>query len=1012
MASETSTTAAAPVSSTTLSSCEDAQPVEIQAMSSKQIKNMAKPQFAAQPEKFYPVTTLKAWGFHRAQCPKCGEHFWRHSETRTVCGDSRCEGKYHFIGRGTGKGARGQKITYAEAWEGFRRSLTSARIPCTAIKRYPVVARWRNDVDYVAAGIYCFQPYCVTGELEPPANPLICPQFCLRFNDLDNIGISGRHFSGFVMLGIQVFNTPQKYVFFKEECVDFNLRWLTEELQISLDEITLVEDVWCGGGNLGPSVEYFIGGLELGNMVFMQYKITDPCTGAYEPLQVQVIDVGIGLERVPWLINGGPTAYVDVFPQALDFLKQTLGIDYMNPIVEKFGPYSCLLNMDEITNIDETYTMVAAACGVPNKEALLAGIKDARDMYILADHTRSVLMAIEDGSLPSAVGGSANLRNILRRVFALMEKNGWWPKLGMKGLLALFQKHREELAALYGPFPEYKSFGDIIEVEYNRWKNTDAKAHQQLAAYLKKRKTITVEDWICCIRNFGASPDKIAEYLKTPPPDNLYTKMSEQDENKVRPPPQQLYDAADLPATEEIFYSNGDLFNFTASIVAVKKFAHLVNNAIFTTDEDRVIVLDRTCFYPNAGGQDNDLGTLTIGDVTYNVVYVEKVSKAILHTLDKPLPKGEWVGTKAVGTVQSERRYQLRNHHTATHIIYQSARRVLGPHVWQHGAKKTVEEAHLDITHYNSLTPEQELEIENTANRAIRANYTITKVMWPKEKAEQTYGFKLYQGGIAPGNTLRVVDIDGFDTEACCGTHCDTTAQVGLIRMIRSHRISDGILRLHFVAGDRALQHMNSETRLVNELCSMWTVQPEDVVPTAKRFFQGYKKYITIAPKQAMELLQLKLKLFLSDTTQNLLLLHADETEPTMFISTIKNLILQMQAKRKAVVVINPTFLYAVLGHTDLINLAGLKEALEAAKHEDKTSKRKKSAPTEALAPKPKMMDTRIDVIKVKNQPAPGTKGKAEYVEVPGSLEIVAPLVNHAPVLTFLATAGFADMKL
>ena len=85
---------------------------------------------------------------------------------------------------------------------GFERSLTSARVPCESIKRYPVVARWRNDVDYVAAGIYCFQPYCVTGELDPPANPLICPQFCVRFNDLDNIGLTGRHYSGFIMLGI------------------------------------------------------------------------------------------------------------------------------------------------------------------------------------------------------------------------------------------------------------------------------------------------------------------------------------------------------------------------------------------------------------------------------------------------------------------------------------------------------------------------------------------------------------------------------------------------------------------------------------------------------------------------------------------------------------------------------------------------------------------------------------------------------------------------------------------
>jgi alanyl-tRNA synthetase len=116
-------------------------------------------------------------------------------------------------------------------------------------------------VDYVAAGIFCFQPYCVTGEMDPPANPLICPQFCLRFNDLDNIGLTGRHFSGFVMIGIQVFNKPNEFIFFKDECVEFNYRWLTEELKIDPSEITFIEDIWAGGGNLGPCVEYFIHGL-------------------------------------------------------------------------------------------------------------------------------------------------------------------------------------------------------------------------------------------------------------------------------------------------------------------------------------------------------------------------------------------------------------------------------------------------------------------------------------------------------------------------------------------------------------------------------------------------------------------------------------------------------------------------------------------------------------------------------------------------------------------------------
>ena len=91
----------------------------------------------------------------------------------------------------------------------------------------------------------------------------------MRFNDLDNIGLTGRHYSGFVMLGIQVFNYPDKYVFFKDEAVEFNYNWLTKELGIPKEEITFVEDVWAGGGNLGPSIEYFVRGLEVGNMVFI-----------------------------------------------------------------------------------------------------------------------------------------------------------------------------------------------------------------------------------------------------------------------------------------------------------------------------------------------------------------------------------------------------------------------------------------------------------------------------------------------------------------------------------------------------------------------------------------------------------------------------------------------------------------------------------------------------------------------------------------------------------------------
>jgi alanyl-tRNA synthetase len=155
------------------------------------------------------------------------------------------------------------------------------------------------------------------------------------------------------MMGIQVFNTPDKYVFFKDEVIEFNYRWLTETLNIDPDEITFIEDVWAGGGNLGPSVEYFVRGLEVGNMVFMQYKTFHD--GSREELDIKVIDVGIGLERVAWLVNGSATSYEDTFFQAMKYCLGELKMEINRDVWEKFGPYSCTLNIDEVDDIDKCW---------------------------------------------------------------------------------------------------------------------------------------------------------------------------------------------------------------------------------------------------------------------------------------------------------------------------------------------------------------------------------------------------------------------------------------------------------------------------------------------------------------------------------------------------------------------------------------------------------------------------------------------------------------------------------
>lgn len=215
-----------------------------------------------------------------------------------------------------------------------------------------------------------------------------------------------------------------------------------------------------------------------------------------------------------------------------------------------------------------------------------------------------------------------------------------------------------------------------------------------------------------------------------------------------------------------------------------------VFNNVMMKNLPNILILDRSAVYPTSGGQQHDNAFVKISgiDEQYTIVDAVKVGKVVLHILDKPLEGGAdaFKGKKVHVIIDKERRKQLQAHHTGTHIVFAACRNVLGPHIWQNGAKKTIEGAHLDITHYKSLTKEEELQIENFANRIITNCNKINKSLMDKAEAEKQFGFKLYQGGVVPGNELRVVDIEGVDTEACCGTHCDNTAEVGWIKISKS----------------------------------------------------------------------------------------------------------------------------------------------------------------------------------------------------------------------------------
>jgi alanyl-tRNA synthetase len=216
---------------------------------------------------------------------------------------------------------------------------------------------------------------------------------------------------------------------------------------------------------------------------------------------------------------------------------------------------------------------------------------------------------------------------------------------------------------------------------------------------------------------------------------------------------------------------------------------------------DDQVVLDRTSFYARGGGQEPDQGTID----GFKVIDVNKHAGVIVHSLKDGMPnQGDTVSCK----VDSIRRSSITKNHTSTHILNSSARGVLGSWVWQHSAFKEADHARLDITHHSSLTDEQVQAIEKAANDIVAKDMVVNIENYDRGTAEQKYGFRIYQGGVVPVKSVRIVSIEDWDVEACGGTHVKKTKDVDLIKITRTKRIQDGVVRLEFVSGDTAKEYV------------------------------------------------------------------------------------------------------------------------------------------------------------------------------------------------------------
>jgi alanyl-tRNA synthetase len=785
------------------------------------------------PAQEYALPFFKEEGFVRKLCPKCGEHFWTQNPEQETCGESTPEecAYYTFLGDPPAR----RSYSLPEMREAFLSFFE--KHGHTRIKPYPVVARWRNDIYLTHASIIDFQPYVTDGIAPPPANPLVIAQPCIRLVDISNTGPTfGRHLTIFEMGGHHAFNYPDEEIYWKDQTVRYHHEFVTEVLGVKSEEVVYKEDVWVGGGNAGPDVECIIRGLEVATLVFMQYKVLND---KFIKLPIRTVDTGYGLDRFAWLSQGVPSCFHAVYDGLLDKIFKMAGLAKIDKrFLLSVAKYSGLVSVDKTANRLDARRRVAKLVGMPVDELdkVLVPIENA---FAVADHTKCLSFILSEGVVPSNIHEGYLARLLFRRIYRLLRM------LGMpERLYDIMDMQVDYWSADY---PHIRAMRDeimeMLKVEEEKFEDTIKRGEgmvKRIADELKAKRLSRMPDATLSelYDSQGLPPEIVkqtaeSEGVKVEIPENFYALIAKRHMQVTEPVEketeveQTLEKAAEkLPPTEQLYYVDQYMKEFDAKVLKV------INS--------EYVVLDKTCFYPEGGGQPADHGFLLFDDVKTEVVDTQKVGRVIMHRIKDSYAPREGITVK--GVIDWDKRYGLMKAHTATHLVNGAARRVLGEHVWQYGTQKGLESSRLDISHYRRLTPEETHKIETLANQTVLANMRVKTTWMPRNEAESRYGFRLYQGGAVPGKEIRVVKTGDWDVEACAGTHLNSTGEIGFIKIIYTERVQDGVERLAYAVGLQALKAVQQQERLLWKVSETLSAPVEKLDKTAEKIVKELKE--------------------------------------------------------------------------------------------------------------------------------------------------------------------------
>jgi alanyl-tRNA synthetase len=499
---------------------------------------------------------FKEHGYIRKKCPICNEHFWTSDPNRITCGEAPCE-PYSFIGK------KRKEKNIDEVREDFLSFMEKKGH--TRVNRYPVIARWRDDLFLTSASIVDFQPFVTAGIVPPPANPLVISQPCIRMKDIDKVGLTmGRHLTIFEMMAHHAFNKPGKMVYWKEETLSLFHEYAREVLGLNEDEITYKEGVWIGGGNAGPDVEPIAGGLEIATLVFMEYWTKD---SQLIPMDTKVVDTGYGLERITWFLSGRATAFDAVYGELLDKFLKVLNVERPDEkLLESYSRVSSLMTKIEAGNrFSELRKEAAKKMGV-DSEYLNSALSPLEKAFSVLDHTKSIAFMLSDGLVPSNVDEGYLGRLLIRRALRIARSLN--PDVNLSDLVVMQLHHWSR------SFPELleaeDKIAEIVDIEQKRYEETVKRGRDLIRREARKRK-VDEEFLVEMYDSHGIMPEVAAEVLKEEGieiriPDNFYELVASRHE-APRERQQEVREVKGIDGfaeTELLFYKDPYMLEFEA----------------------------------------------------------------------------------------------------------------------------------------------------------------------------------------------------------------------------------------------------------------------------------------------------------------------------------------------------------------------------------------------------------------------------------------------------------------